>query len=42
LCDRFTVRDCSLYPRFSGRCKPWSLVTEEYVSAHIYTNIYTD
>ncbi|OBA20292.1 asparaginyl-tRNA synthetase [Metschnikowia bicuspidata var. bicuspidata NRRL YB-4993] len=22
LCDRFTVRDCSLYPRFSGRCKP--------------------
>lgn len=22
LCNRFTVRDCSLYPRFSGRCKP--------------------
>lgn len=22
LCDRFTVRECSLYPRFSGRCKP--------------------
>lgn len=22
LCDRFTVRDCSLYPRFAGRCKP--------------------
>ena len=22
LCDRFTVRDCSLYPRFPGRCKP--------------------
>lgn len=22
LCKRFTVRDCSLYPRFSGRCKP--------------------
>lgn len=22
LCDRFTVRDCSLYPRFTGRCKP--------------------
>lgn len=22
LCDRFTVRDCTLYPRFSGRCRP--------------------
>lgn len=22
LCNRFTVRDCSLYPRFAGRCKP--------------------
>ena len=22
LCDRFTVRDCSLYPRFTGRCAP--------------------
>ncbi|CAK7891405.1 asparagine--tRNA ligase, cytoplasmic [[Candida] anglica] len=22
LCDRFTVRDCSLFPRFTGRCKP--------------------
>lgn len=22
LCGRFTVRDCSLYPRFTGRCKP--------------------
>lgn len=22
LCKRFTVRDCSLYPRFTGRCKP--------------------
>lgn len=22
LCDRFTVRDCSLYPRFPGRCAP--------------------
>lgn len=22
LCDRYTVRECSLYPRFSGRCKP--------------------
>ncbi|KAI5965050.1 DED81 [Candida theae] len=22
ICDRFTVRDCSLYPRFTGRCKP--------------------
>lgn len=22
LCNRFTVRDCSLYPRFSGRCHP--------------------
>ncbi|AQZ11048.1 DED81 (YHR019C) [Zygosaccharomyces parabailii] len=22
LCDRYTVRDCSLYPRFTGRCKP--------------------
>ncbi|CDK25482.1 unnamed protein product [Kuraishia capsulata CBS 1993] len=22
LCQRFTVRDCSLYPRFTGRCKP--------------------
>lgn len=22
LCNRFTVRDCSLYPRFTGRCKP--------------------
>lgn len=22
LCNRFTVRECSLYPRFSGRCKP--------------------
>ncbi|QLG72104.1 hypothetical protein HG535_0C04580 [Zygotorulaspora mrakii] len=22
LCDRFTVRDCTLYPRFTGRCKP--------------------
>ncbi|KAH3900474.1 probable Asparagine--tRNA ligase, cytoplasmic [Saccharomycodes ludwigii] len=22
LCQRYTVRDCSLYPRFSGRCKP--------------------
>ncbi|KAL7662920.1 asparagine--tRNA ligase [[Candida] zeylanoides] len=22
LCDRFTVRDCSLYPRFTGRCTP--------------------
>lgn len=22
LCDRFTVRECSLYPRFAGRCKP--------------------
>lgn len=22
LCNRFTVRDCSLYPRFSGRCRP--------------------
>lgn len=22
LCDRFTVRDCSLYPRFTGRCIP--------------------
>lgn len=22
LCDRFTVRDCSLYPRFTGRCRP--------------------
>lgn len=22
ICDRFTVRECSLYPRFSGRCKP--------------------
>lgn len=22
LCDRFTVRDCSLFPRFPGRCKP--------------------
>lgn len=22
LCDRFTVRECSLYPRFTGRCKP--------------------
>jgi asparaginyl-tRNA synthetase len=22
LTDRFTVRDCSLYPRFTGRCKP--------------------
>lgn len=22
LCDRFTVRECLLYPRFSGRCKP--------------------
>lgn len=22
LCGRYTVRDCSLYPRFTGRCKP--------------------
>lgn len=22
LCNRYTVRECSLYPRFSGRCKP--------------------
>ena len=22
ICDRFTVRECSLYPRFAGRCKP--------------------
>ncbi|KAK9456476.1 hypothetical protein V1511DRAFT_497677 [Dipodascopsis uninucleata] len=22
LLDRFTVRECSLYPRFTGRCKP--------------------
>lgn len=22
LCDRYTVRECSLYPRFTGRCKP--------------------
>lgn len=22
LCNRFTVRDCSLYPRFTGRCRP--------------------
>ncbi|AGO12338.1 AaceriAEL020Wp [[Ashbya] aceris (nom. inval.)] len=22
LCNRFTVRDCSLYPRYTGRCKP--------------------
>ncbi|KAG7804107.1 hypothetical protein KL944_000976 [Ogataea haglerorum] len=22
LCNRFTVKDCSLYPRFTGRCKP--------------------
>ncbi|KAK9461233.1 uncharacterized protein V1516DRAFT_675379 [Lipomyces oligophaga] len=22
LLDRYTVRDCSLYPRFTGRCKP--------------------
>lgn len=22
LCDRFTVRDCSLYPRYTGRCTP--------------------
>ncbi|ODQ77641.1 hypothetical protein BABINDRAFT_41094 [Babjeviella inositovora NRRL Y-12698] len=22
LCKRYTVRDCSLYPRFTGRCKP--------------------
>lgn len=22
LCNRFTVRDCSLYPRFTGRCTP--------------------
>ncbi|KAH3662078.1 hypothetical protein OGAPHI_006259 [Ogataea philodendri] len=22
LCNRFTVRECSLYPRFTGRCKP--------------------
>ena len=22
ICNRFTVRDCSLYPRYTGRCKP--------------------
>lgn len=22
LCDRYTVRECSLYPRFTGRCRP--------------------
>ncbi|EEQ37541.1 putative asparagine-tRNA ligase [Clavispora lusitaniae] len=22
LCNRYTVRECSLYPRFSGRCRP--------------------
>jgi asparaginyl-tRNA synthetase len=22
LLNRFTVRDCSLYPRFTGRCTP--------------------
>ncbi|QPG75935.1 asparagine--tRNA ligase [Brettanomyces nanus] len=22
LCNRFTVKDCSLYPRFAGRCTP--------------------
>ncbi|ODV88551.1 hypothetical protein CANCADRAFT_57723 [Tortispora caseinolytica NRRL Y-17796] len=22
LCNRYTVRDCSLYPRYTGRCKP--------------------
>lgn len=22
LCGRYTVRDCSLYPRFTGRCTP--------------------